>query len=112
MATTPDFSVRGKRVLITGGTGGIGGALAKAFLDHGAHVTVADIAATKDGTDPSIRYEQLDVRDDAAVEALTVRVSQLDVLIHCAGRVAPLEDTESTCSRTFGHSFGRQFAAR
>ena len=92
MATAPDFSVRGKRVLITGGTGGIGSAFAKAFLDHGAHVTVADIAPPKDGTDPRIRYEQLDVRDDAAVEALAVRVSQLDVLIHCAGRVAPFEE--------------------
>ena len=92
MATTPDFSVRGKHVLITGGTGGIGGAFAKAFLDHGAQVIVADIAGPKEGTDPRIRYEQLDVRDDAAVEALAVRVSQLDVLIHCAGRVAPLEE--------------------
>jgi len=88
MPTAPDFSVRGKHVLITGGTGGIGGALAKAFLDHGAHVTVADIAATKDGTDPNIRYEQLDVRDDAAVEALAARVPKLDVLVHCAGRIA------------------------
>ena len=92
LATTPDFSVGEKHVLITGGTGGIGGAFAKAFLDHGAHAIVADIAAPKDGTDPRIRYEQLDVRDDAAVEALAVRVSQLDVLIHCAGRVAPLEE--------------------
>jgi NAD(P)-dependent dehydrogenase (short-subunit alcohol dehydrogenase family) len=89
---TPDFSVRGKHVLITGGTGGIGGAFAKAFLDHGAHVIVADISSPKDGTDPRIRYEELDVRDDAAVEALAVRVSQLDVLIHCAGRVAPFEE--------------------
>jgi NAD(P)-dependent dehydrogenase (short-subunit alcohol dehydrogenase family) len=86
MATTPDFSVAGKHVLITGGTGGIGGAFAKAFLDHGAHVIVADLAAPKDGTDPRIRYEQLDVRDDAAVEALAARVERLDVVIHCAGR--------------------------
>ena len=85
MSTTPDFSVAGKHVLITGGTGGIGGAFAKAFLDHGAHVIVADLAAPKDGTDPRIRYEQLDVRDDAAVEALAARVERLDVVIHCAG---------------------------
>ena len=85
---TPDFSVRGKHVLITGGTGGIGGAFAKAFLDHGAHVIVADISSPKDGTDPRIRYEQLDVRDDAAVEALAARVPKLDVLVHCAGRIA------------------------
>jgi NAD(P)-dependent dehydrogenase (short-subunit alcohol dehydrogenase family) len=92
MATTPDFSVAGKHVLITGGTGGIGGAFAKAFLDHGAHVIVADLAAPKDGTDPRIRYEQLDVRDDAAVEALAARVEKLDVVIHCAGRIARWEE--------------------
>ena len=73
MVATPDFSVVGKHVLITGGTGGIGGALAKAFLDHGANVIVADITAPKDGTDPRIRYERLDVRDDGAVEALAAR---------------------------------------
>jgi NAD(P)-dependent dehydrogenase (short-subunit alcohol dehydrogenase family) len=89
---TPDFSVAGKHVLITGGTGGIGGAFAKAFLDHGAHVIVADIAALKDGTDPRIRYEELDVRDDATVEALASRVLKLDVVIHCAGRVVPFEE--------------------
>jgi NAD(P)-dependent dehydrogenase (short-subunit alcohol dehydrogenase family) len=92
MATTPDFSVAGKHVLITGGTGGIGGAFAKAFLDHGAHVIVADLAAPKDGIDPRIRYEQLDVRDDAAVEALAARVERLDVVIHCAGRIARWEE--------------------
>ena len=92
MATTPDFSVAGKHVLIAGGTGGIGGAFAKAFLDHGAHVIVADLAAPKDGTDPRIRYEQLDVRDDGAVEALAARVERLDVVIHCAGRIARWEE--------------------
>jgi NAD(P)-dependent dehydrogenase (short-subunit alcohol dehydrogenase family) len=92
MATTPDFSVAGKHVLITGGTGGIGGAFAKAFLDHGAHVIVADLAAPKDGTDLRIRYEGLDVRDDAAVEALAARVEKLDVVIHCAGRIARWEE--------------------
>jgi NAD(P)-dependent dehydrogenase (short-subunit alcohol dehydrogenase family) len=92
MATPPDFSVAGKHVLITGGTGGIGGAFAKAFLDHGAYVIVADIAAPKDGADPRIRYEELDVRDDAAIEAFAARVLKLDVVIHCAGRVAPVEE--------------------
>jgi len=92
MATTPDFSVAGRHVLITGGTGGIGGAFARAFLDHGANVIVADLEAPKDGTDPRIRYEQLDVRNDAAVEALAARIEKLDVVIHCAGRVVPWEE--------------------
>jgi NAD(P)-dependent dehydrogenase (short-subunit alcohol dehydrogenase family) len=92
MAINPDFSVAGKHILITGGTGGIGGAFANAFLDHGAHVIVADLAAPKDGTDQRIRYEKLDVRDDAAVEALARRVEKLDVVIHCAGRLARWEE--------------------
>jgi NAD(P)-dependent dehydrogenase (short-subunit alcohol dehydrogenase family) len=92
MAITPDFSVVGKHVLISGGAGAIGGAFAKAFLDHGAHVIVADLAAPKDGTDPRIRYQQLDVRDDAAVEALARRIEELDVVIHCAGRLARWEE--------------------
>ena len=90
--SSPDVSVTGKLVLITGGTGAIGSAFAKAFLNHGARVIVADQAAPKDGTDPQIRYEQLDVRDDAAVEALAARVEKLDVLIHCAGRIARSEE--------------------
>ena len=92
MATTPDFSVAGKHILITGGSGGIGAAFGKAFLDHGAHVIIADLAVPKDGTDPRIRYERLDVRDEAAVEALAARVEMLDVVIHCAGRLVRWEE--------------------
>lgn len=89
---SPDFSVAGKDVLITGGTGAIGSAFAKAFLDRGARVIVVDLAAPKDGTDHRIRYEELDVRDDTAIEALAARVEKLDVLIHCAGRIARSEE--------------------
>jgi NAD(P)-dependent dehydrogenase (short-subunit alcohol dehydrogenase family) len=92
MAIKPDFCVVGKHILISGGTGAIGGALAKAFLDHGAHAIVADLAAPKVGTDPRIRYEQLDVRDDVAVAALARRIERLDVVIHCAGRLARWEE--------------------
>jgi NAD(P)-dependent dehydrogenase (short-subunit alcohol dehydrogenase family) len=92
MAITPDFSVAGKIVLITGGTGGIGNAFAKAFLNHAASVVVADIAPPKGDHDPKIRYEPLDVRDDVAVSELASRIDKLDVLIHCAGRLARWEE--------------------
>ena len=92
MPTTPDFSVAGKHVLITGGTGGIGGAFANAFLDHGAHIILADLEAPKEGTDFRCRYEQLDVRDDDEVQALAARVERLDVVIHCAGRLVRWEE--------------------
>ena len=92
MTTSPDFSVAGKTVLITGGAGGIGGCFANAFLAHGAKVVVADIADPKGQPNPSLRYERLDVRDDAGVAGLAARIETLDVIIHCAGRLARWEE--------------------
>jgi NAD(P)-dependent dehydrogenase (short-subunit alcohol dehydrogenase family) len=89
---TPDFSVADKHVLITGGAGAIGSAFVLAFLHGGARVIAVDLATPKDGIDPRIQFEQLDVRDDTAVEALAARVVRLDVLIHCAGRIARSEE--------------------
>lgn len=92
MANNLSFSVEGKHVLITGGTGGIGAAFANAFLAQGAQVTVADIAPPKTDPDPRIRYEILDVRDDAAIATLAAKLERLDVLIHCAGKIARWEE--------------------
>ena len=88
----PDFSVAGMTVLITGGTGGIGSAPADAFLGHGAAVIATDVKAPAEGTDARVRFELLDVRDDAAVAALAARIDSLNVVIHCAGRLARWEE--------------------
>jgi NAD(P)-dependent dehydrogenase (short-subunit alcohol dehydrogenase family) len=89
----PDFSVAGKHVLITGGSGGIGRAFAGAFLESGAAVIVADLQPPLlDALSPAIRFETLDVCSDDAVEDLARRVERLDVLIHCAGRLARWEE--------------------
>jgi len=95
MATPPDFSVAGKYILISGGTGGIGVAFANAFTLHGANVIVCDLAPAKEEMDARIKYQHLDVRSDAAVGALAERIPKLDVLIHCAGRVLPFEEYKS-----------------
>jgi NAD(P)-dependent dehydrogenase (short-subunit alcohol dehydrogenase family) len=86
----PDFSVAGKIVLISGGTGGIGMAFANAFAACGATPILADLKPPADGT--AFCYERLDVRDDAAVRALAARIDRLDVLIHCAGRLIRHEE--------------------
>lgn len=87
----PDFSVTGQHVLISGGTGGIGMAFARAFRASGAaRVTVCDIKPP--ATDEGFPFELLDVRDDAAVTALADRTERLDVLIHCAGRLIRHEE--------------------
>ena len=93
MTESPSFSVRGKTVLITGGAGGIGGALTRGFLNHGASVIVADIkepAALPEGA----RFEPLDVTSDGDVAALAGRIEALDCVIHCAGKLARWEEYE------------------
>ena len=86
----PDFSVAGQHVLVSGGGGGIGTAFSRAFRDSGAIVTITDIKSP--ANDEGFRCEQLDVRDDAAVEALAAKIDTLHVLIHCAGRLIRHEE--------------------
>lgn len=87
---SPSFSVAGHNVLITGGSGGIGAAMARGFAAHGASVTVADLKpAPADLAAAGIAYAPLDVRDESAIAALAARTARLDVLIHCAGFLVP-----------------------
>ena len=80
----------GSRVLVVGGTGGIGLAIARAFAELGAEVTAtgaasADVEAARE-TAPELRLAALDVTDDAAVGALVGGFDTgLDVLVNCAG---------------------------
>jgi NAD(P)-dependent dehydrogenase (short-subunit alcohol dehydrogenase family) len=88
--TAPNFSVAGQHVLISGGTGGIGMAFARAFKGAGATAILTDIKPP--GMDEGYPFHQLDVRDDAAVRDLAHKIEKLDVLIHCAGRLIRHEE--------------------
>lgn len=89
----PSFSVAGQQVLISGGCGGIGSAFARAFLAHGASVTLADLQPpSAELAAAGARYEVLDVTSDSAVQALAARVKTLSVLIHCAGKLVRWEE--------------------
>ncbi|MBA3479879.1 MAG: SDR family oxidoreductase [Lautropia sp.] len=90
---TPSFSVAGQHVLISGGSGGIGSAFARAFVAHGATVTVTDVQPLPTGLAAlGVKFEHLDVTSNAAVEALAARIKTLNVLIHCAGKLIRWEE--------------------
>ncbi len=82
------FDYGGCHVLVTGGTSGIGAGIAAAYAQAGAQVTVT-------GTRPrpsdyavdlgAYRYRQLDVLDNAQVDALGAAMPRLDILINNAG---------------------------
>jgi NAD(P)-dependent dehydrogenase (short-subunit alcohol dehydrogenase family) len=80
-----------RRVIVVGGTSGIGRAIAARFAADGAHVTatgasLAETAAAQaDDAARTLAFEVLDVRDAAAVSEFFARQSSLDVLVNCAG---------------------------
>jgi 2-deoxy-D-gluconate 3-dehydrogenase len=94
------FSVEGKRALVTGGSSGLGRAMAEALADGGAHVAIAGRsdrgfhAAEKMGAIPL----QVDLSDRSETTALVARaidaLGGLDVLVNNAGtqRRHPAED--------------------
>lgn len=86
----------GQSVVVTGGGGGIGGAIARAFAAEGAGVVVADVGDAATKVADALRAEgrralacRADVRrseDMTALAALAVREhGGLDVLVTCAG---------------------------
>jgi NAD(P)-dependent dehydrogenase (short-subunit alcohol dehydrogenase family) len=99
------FSVSGRRVVITGGSQGIGAMLASAFVDNGAHVTIvgrdlASLRAVSSATSDPSRCVALegDVATEAGCRAIADAVldvgASLDVLVNNAGTAldAPFAD--------------------
>ena len=86
--SNPRYDYRGARVLVTGGTSGIGAGIAQAFHAAGAEVTITGTrpaAADYDDDLGAYRYLQLQLTDDAQVDAVAAALPQLDILVNNAG---------------------------
>lgn len=78
---------KGKVIVIIGGTSGIGAAAAVAFADLGAEVHVAGLTAggPQAPAGAAITVTELDVRSATALANFLNPLSQIDVLVNCAG---------------------------
>ena len=91
-----------QRVLVTAGAGGIGLAIARAFVAAGARVHIADIdqdaVATAVASSPSISGTVGDLGDPDTIERLFADVADnlggLDVLVNNAGLAGPTASIE------------------
>lgn len=98
--TAMDLGLAGKRVLITGGSRGIGGGAARVFAGEGARLVLvarsADgLAAMRDRLvaefghtlDQTIETCATDLTDSAGIDALAARFPDIDILVNNAGAV-------------------------
>lgn len=101
-----DFGLSGAAVCVSGGTKGLGRAVATAFAREGARVVVTargaegisrTVAALREAGSPDAFGVQTDVSDcqsiSAAFEAIEERWGELNTLINMAGPTAPSEGT-------------------
>ncbi|OUC13694.1 MAG: 3-oxoacyl-ACP reductase [Alkalinema sp. CACIAM 70d] len=86
--------MKGKRVLLAGGTGGLGLGVTPVVLAQGAEVTIPymnerDLDRLRDRISPAefsrIRFAQADLRDERSVETLVNEMGRVDVLIQLVG---------------------------
>ncbi len=78
------FDFRERSVLVSGGTSGIGRAIAQAFSRAGANVVAAGLAGDTELHAP-IRSSIFDVTDNDAVQKLIADIPALDVVVNAAG---------------------------
>lgn len=88
------FRLNNKVALVTGAARGIGAAIARAFIEQGAHVVLTDIddeqgLALAEALGAGATYLHLDVRSETqwrtVMEAVDKRFQGLDVLVNNAG---------------------------
>lgn len=82
------FDFTGRHVVVTGGTRGLGLAVARGFLEAGAHVAVTGtkiLPSLYDADLTPFDYHQLQLASADAIESFVERIGPVDVLVNAAG---------------------------
>lgn len=88
-----------KKILITGGTGGIGSNISKALAEDGHQVIIWDInpdnfeklKKTITKNEDNFSFEKVDISNQKEVEAAAKKIDNLDILINAAAVLWPVK---------------------
>lgn len=86
------FDYSGCNVLVTGGTSGIGAAMAAAYRAAGAHVTITGTRGSAVDYDADLygyRYLPMNLEQPAQIAAVAAALPALDILVNNAGTAFP-----------------------
>jgi NAD(P)-dependent dehydrogenase (short-subunit alcohol dehydrogenase family) len=111
------MSLKGKRVVVVGGTSGIGLATAKAFLNESANVIIASrsaskLAEAKHSLGENVETYELDFRSEENASAFFDKVGNFDHLVITAGEGAMGHFSElpvTTVKEAFDSKFWGQY---
>lgn len=82
----------GKTALVTGGTSGMGLAIARAFAAAGARAIAAGVGEMPG--DNTVEVRELDVTSDRQVRSILADLTSLDFVVNCAGIIRRDEEFE------------------
>ncbi|HTH98958.1 MAG TPA: SDR family oxidoreductase [Stellaceae bacterium] len=94
-----DLGITGKRALVLGAGGGLGGAIAKALAEEGAHVIGTSRKPPETASPPAASWHALDLFDKSTIDRLAdalLAEGGVDILVNNSGGPPPSEAQSSS----------------